>query len=83
MNDMLQPNAQYLTLEDINFAYLRLSTDQKLVIDEMAKRIVTGVKARSQGKVQIQFSMMNAFEVLAHLGVWIIENDATHNGKPL
>ena len=83
MNDMLQPNAQYLTPEDINFAYLRLSTDQKLVIDEMAKRIVAGVKARSQGKVQIQFSMMNAFEVLAHLGVWIIENDATHNGKPL
>ncbi len=83
MNDMLQPNAQYLTPEDIGFAYLKLPPEQKVIIDDLAKKLVVGVKTRNQGKVQVQFSEMNALEVLAKTGIWIIENDATHNGKPL
>ena len=66
--------AKYLTNDEIENAYQALSQDEKIAIDDMAKKLEKELKARHTGNKPLMFGRKQALEVLAKTGIWLISN---------
>jgi hypothetical protein len=63
-----------MTPEDIQNALVKLAPAERNTIERIADRIVLRVKAKHTGKNPLFFNRSNALELMAKLGVWMVQN---------
>lgn len=59
----------------IERAYNRLPPKEKVMIDFACNEIIAALKAKHTGFTPLMFGMKQARELLAALGVWMIDNN--------
>ena len=69
-----------LSNELIERVYQSLPADQQDLLDDLAIALETEIKRRHTGKAPIMFGRKHAFEIIAKLGIWLVQNNLYLNG---
>lgn len=74
MDAIIEVPVREMTSEMIQNAYNKLEPLERMWLDKQADTLEAGVKLRHTGNNSLMFGRTQALELLAKLGIWMVEH---------